>query len=159
MKNCARCKTDLDESNFCKDRHSRDGLHRICRSCMSKARSEFRINNLESCRERERAFSRSRDRSGYNRKYRSATREHRRFEYENAPYEMKSAWRSVAAALRNGTMVRPNVCVICGVECKPTAHHYDYSKRLDVTWLCRSCHNIADRAKAESRALLPKEKT
>lgn len=30
-------------------------------------------------------------------------------------------------------------CVVCG-EIKSQAHHEDYSKPLDVVWLCSRCH-------------------
>lgn len=48
-------------------------------------------------------------------------------------------------AVRTGRLVRPSSCSECGSECKPDAHHEDYAKPLDVRWLCRSCHKIADR--------------
>jgi ribosomal protein S27AE len=45
----------------------------------------------------------------------------------------------VRKALRNGTL-KKQPCVICG---NPTAeaHHEDYSKPLDVKWLCHDCHD------------------
>ena len=39
-----------------------------------------------------------------------------------------------------GNMSRPKKCVKCFKECKPDAHHVDYTKPLDVLWLCRQCH-------------------
>lgn len=43
-------------------------------------------------------------------------------------------------ALRLGQIVRPAYCERCRKECVPDGHHSDYSKPLDVQWLCRSCH-------------------
>ena len=31
-------------------------------------------------------------------------------------------------------------CNLCGSE-KSQMHHHDYAKPLEVTWLCRDCHN------------------
>jgi hypothetical protein len=39
-----------------------------------------------------------------------------------------------------GLIERPDRCSSCGAECKPQGHHADYSKPLEVTWLCRACH-------------------
>jgi hypothetical protein len=46
----------------------------------------------------------------------------------------------VAAALRDGRLTRPDACEQCGIEGKPQAHHHDYSKPLEVEWLCERCH-------------------
>lgn len=56
------------------------------------------------------------------------------------------AWIAVAKALKAGTLIRPSHCEECGVECKPLAHHgngYDIKHRLDVRWLCSTCHVLA----------------
>jgi hypothetical protein len=45
----------------------------------------------------------------------------------------------VHRAIRSGELMRPHQCEICG-NSKPDAHHSDYSKPLEVVWLCRSCH-------------------
>jgi len=45
-------------------------------------------------------------------------------------------------AVKNGVLIRPSCCDRCRKECKPDGHHKDYSKPLDVDWLCRSCHKL-----------------
>jgi len=51
-------------------------------------------------------------------------------------------------AIKSGILTRPNICESCGREnCVIEAHHTDYSKPLEVKWLCRQCHRIADRAR------------
>lgn len=45
-------------------------------------------------------------------------------------------------ALRNGQLVR-QACERCGATERIHAHHEDYSRPLDVTWLCDSCHRKA----------------
>jgi ribosomal protein S27AE len=46
----------------------------------------------------------------------------------------------VANAIRSGRIVRPDTCSKCGATGKIDAHHEDYSKPLDVTWVCKKCH-------------------
>lgn len=46
-------------------------------------------------------------------------------------------------AVSRGEIVRPEFCG-CGAE-KPHAHHEDYSRPLDVMWLCRKCHDARHR--------------
>jgi len=43
-------------------------------------------------------------------------------------------------ALKKGILIRANTCSACGINCKPNGHHPDYSKPLEVIWLCVGCH-------------------
>ena len=36
--------------------------------------------------------------------------------------------------------MKPKECSICGGEKRIVAHHKDYSRPLDVLWMCNSCH-------------------
>ena len=51
------------------------------------------------------------------------------------------AYYTVKIALQNGDLIRPCRCQECGKDCFPDAHHEDYSKPLDIMWLCDSCHS------------------
>ena len=47
--------------------------------------------------------------------------------------------RAVSNAMRDGRLFKPDSCERC--DSRPRgAHHADYSKPLDVDWLCRPCH-------------------
>src|SRR5580698_1884754 len=41
-----------------------------------------------------------------------------------------------------GKLVRPSSCQRCGRISAIHAHHHDYSKPLDVEWLCIYCHEL-----------------
>ena len=57
----------------------------------------------------------------------------------DAVYLLKRrARRLLAYAVEKGVMVR-QPCDRCGAV-KVDGHHHDYSKPLDVRWLCRRCH-------------------
>jgi len=55
--------------------------------------------------------------------------------------EKCQAYRELRAALRKGILERLP-CQVCG-EKKSQAHHTDYSKPLDVLWLCFRHHREA----------------
>lgn len=54
--------------------------------------------------------------------------------------EKNEARRKLQNAVRLGKVVRPSTCQNCGKDCKPAGHHSDYTKPLDVDWLCNHCH-------------------
>ena len=54
--------------------------------------------------------------------------------------EKSRARMAVAYASRRGLLVRGSCCV-CNGDKYIEAHHEDYSKTLEVMWLCRSCHH------------------
>lgn len=57
------------------------------------------------------------------------------------------AHTAVQMAINSGALVRPSQCQACGRDgLKIHGHHRDYSKPLDVEWLCPKCHGAAHRA-------------
>ena len=59
--------------------------------------------------------------------------------YEKYP-EKRAAKEALRAAVRYGKIEKPNNCQECGQEALIHGHHTDYSKPLDVAWLCQTCH-------------------
>lgn len=63
---------------------------------------------------------------------------------------------AVRKAIRRGILTRPNTCEECGTKGGAIqAAHRDYSRPLDVRWLCRSCHSIWDHQKPKTLAHAP----
>ena len=54
--------------------------------------------------------------------------------------EKYKAHIKVNNALRDRKIFKPNACEECSRDLKLHAHHEDYSKPLDVKWLCVECH-------------------
>ena len=51
-------------------------------------------------------------------------------------------------ARREGSIKAPDSCNACGAVVSPDdidGHHEDYSKPLEVRWLCRACHEFEHR--------------
>jgi len=55
------------------------------------------------------------------------------------PKKRRAMWM-VNNRKRSGTIVPPDACERCGSAGPLQAHHPDYSKPLDVVWLCTTCH-------------------
>lgn len=51
-----------------------------------------------------------------------------------------TAHSAVQVALQRGELVKPIACQRCGSQSRLVGHHGDYSKPLDVEWLCGACH-------------------
>lgn len=103
----------------------------------------------------------------YNRRYREKNRQYFRDAYNKWAKEnpdkniqrrnkylstrenrLKSSARSaVYYAIRKGTLVRPELCSRCNLPGKIEADHSDYTKKLDVTWLCKTCHSLVTTAR------------
>jgi hypothetical protein len=52
----------------------------------------------------------------------------------------RAAHHLVNEAVKVGLLVRPSSCCCCGKKATVHGHHYDYTKALEVFWLCASCH-------------------
>lgn len=48
----------------------------------------------------------------------------------------------IKQAILSKKLTRPNECSHCHIKCNTEAHHKDYSKPLEVIWLCRACHAV-----------------
>ena len=61
---------------------------------------------------------------------------------EKSP-EKRAAHVILGNAVRDGLVIKPEFCSKCGkkeVSRRIHAHHHDYTKPVDVTWLCAQCH-------------------
>lgn len=54
--------------------------------------------------------------------------------------EMYQAHKTFTLAVKHGRLQRGTTCEQCGSDRHINGHHDDYSKPLEVRWLCGSCH-------------------
>jgi DNA-binding NarL/FixJ family response regulator len=52
------------------------------------------------------------------------------------------AQKAVRQAIKKGRLIRPTICEQCHQQRYIRAHHDDYSKPLEVRWLCTRCHSL-----------------
>lgn len=120
-----------------------DGYLGKCISCVREYEIQ-RNEKLNACPEwREKELERQRKKSARNRalgKFPNALAiKKSRDAWQARNKHKRQAQAKVHNALRTGKLER-QPCEVCG-EMKVHAHHEDYSKPLDIKWLCVKHHN------------------
>lgn len=54
--------------------------------------------------------------------------------------EKDAAHYRINEEVRQGRLIKPDACERCGANARLAGHHADYSRPLDVEWLCPRCH-------------------
>ncbi len=114
MKTCWKCKTDKKLSKFNKNKTRYDGVQSICRECERDYRKTIRGKNTLS----------------------KAVRK-----YNKSNADKRKARYTISNAIAMGKLTRPDKCESCKQKRFVEAHHENYSKPLDVEWLCTKCHS------------------
>ena len=136
-KKCSECGRVLPISEFNKNRNSKDGLQDRCRECFSRYNKRRYASNPEKFKKDVKSYKEANPRKVLETRMKTCAK---------SPTQ-KNAYRVVDAALKSGDLIRPSFCSACGcsdAEHRIEAHHYDYSKPLDVIWLCTPCHARVD---------------
>ena len=63
-----------------------------------------------------------------------------RDKYIESNHEKYKAHYELNNDIRWGGTIRPEYCSVCNQKCTPEGHHENYSKPLDVIWMCCNCH-------------------
>ncbi len=144
IKECGKCGEPKELKDFYINRAMEDGLTRWCKDCVKK---------YMLLRKQEKALKmptdwkkKTNDMKAYQKAYRKKNAKKltilkEKWLKENP--ERKKAYEIYKYALRKGTLIR-KPCIICGAE-PEYGHHTDYSKPLEVEWLCREHHYRAHR--------------
>lgn len=114
-----------------------------CKECWKAQSRAYRAKNIERIREYDRQRGQLPERKDANaiRQRAMSIEYHRaRFKKWQTQYpERRAAHITAGNAIRDGRLI-PQPCERCGEKNHTHAHHEDYSKPLDVMWLCRPCH-------------------
>lgn len=129
MKHCRDCNETKELADYYMT--AKGAPMHICKACHKEAMRRNRLKNPE-VQERERKRAKLPHRRATARRVAVLWRE------ENP--EAYKAQTKVGNAIRDGKLKRCP-CTICGTTKHVHAHHKDYSKPLDVTWLCARCHH------------------
>lgn len=118
-KHCKTCDTTKPVAEFYKDIWNSTGYTARCMPC---ARESTRIYQSST-------------------KGRKMLKHHRARDYVKNR-EKHLARAAVRTALKSGALTMPVLCSRCYLAKQLQAHHEDYSKPLEVIWLCMSCHKF-----------------
>jgi len=129
MKTCSRCGIEKHISEFQKRKASPDGLTASCKKCLSeydksRANLPHRVKNRIDYAATERGIE-------------SSGRAKKAW-IEKNPTKRK-AQHLVNNAIRDKKLFK-EPCSVCGSSHRTHAHHDDYSKPLNVRWLCYQHH-------------------
>lgn len=148
QKRCFKCGELKPLSEFYKHPQMADGHLGKCKTCTKRDTRQREAEILSTPEGKAKELKRHRLKS---RKYREQGRakpvttayraEVLRRHRDKHPLAAK-ARAAVARAVRSGKLIRRS-CRVCGNK-KTTAHHEDYSKPLEVEWLCVTHHAEAD---------------
>lgn len=130
MKHCPKCHKDLPTSEFHRNKAKKDGLGYVCKICRKEEHACYYEAHKVQCL----AVYRQ-----YYRRNRAAmlAKEAAREKSPEGRWQRR-AYSHVQRAKVKGELV-PALCAHCGAA-NVEAHHDDYSRPLDVIWLCRRCH-------------------
>lgn len=125
-KKCFKCGEVKPISAFYKHAKMSDGHVNKCKECNKKDVRDNRIKKIDYYREYDRKRG---NRQGY---------EYTKHYRERFPKKYR-AHQMVAYAIKAGNLVA-EPCEQCSRADGTHAHHDDYSKPLNIRWLCPPCH-------------------
>ena len=119
FKKCPLCKVTKNLEEFRRSKNRADGRDAVCRKCKVEKETIYREKNREKIREAQR--------NHYN-KNSELIKEKRKKYYD--PVKSKARWLA--------KKIEAKQCIFC--DKKGERHHKDYSKPLDIVFLCKSHH-------------------
>lgn len=143
MKTCFKCGAEQPLSEFYAHPMMRDGHLNKCKTCTKsdvRARAQAKKPQIrEYLREKQRTPEYVAKRQAYLRTDAGkAMMARARAKYAAMYPERRAAHVAVGNAIKQGLLTK-QPCEVCGCE-QSEAHHDDYSKQLDVRWLCTRHH-------------------
>jgi hypothetical protein len=148
MKDCCACGKRLELSEFYVNKASNDGFTARCKTCLRVYQQERRYR-LRASKPAD-WKQKTKDMTAYRKAWAKANPGYmtaKKREWWSRNKDRLKVKYAVRYAIKTGKLVR-QPCVVCGNP-ESHGHHEDYSKPLDVIWLCRTHHtehHVANRA-------------
>ncbi len=120
----------------------KENNHERVKEQNNKATKKYRAKNIDWIRAKGRENAKNREQK-YDKE--KALKWVRKWQKKNK-HKLNAAAKA-RRAVKLGKIIKPNYCQICGDEAKLQNHHHDYSKPLEVIFVCRMCHGLMDRVR------------
>jgi len=131
MKRCGSCGEEKELSDFHDDKKAADGRQFRCKDCKREYCKEHYAKHSKRIKEQVGMYQQT-DAGKASRKRCAET-------YRRSCPQKAAAQNKLNRAVAGGVITR-QPCAVCGSADSVQGHHPDYTKPLDVVWLCRSCH-------------------
>lgn len=139
MKRCSKCGMTKTIDNFYKNTKLGDGYAYYCKECSRKLDIPRGKKYFQENKEKVQARHLE-----WNRNNKEKVKEYVKKSQKKHP-ERQMARVMLNNALKSGIITK-KTCEICGSDKNIHAHHENYYKPLEVTWLCAQCHTNKHRA-------------
>jgi len=145
MKICRECGIEKPLSEFYKHDAMADGHLNKCIPCVKSRVKKHREANLEKIKAYDKARSnqphRIQARKDYMQTDAGKKTKKKAIDAYHKRYPMKYAAQIITRNyVRDGKLIPATSCSVCSGTKKIEGHHDDYTKPLEVRWLCESCH-------------------
>ena len=145
MKICRECNTEKPLLEFYKHAAMADGHLNKCIQCVKSRIKKHREVNLEKIQAYDKARAnephRVQARKDYSKTEAGKRAKKKAMDSYREKFPMKYAAHVITRnGVRDGKLVPAKICSACGSTKKIEGHHDDYTKPLEVRWLCESCH-------------------
>jgi len=132
---------------------------RACKECRKQMVRANRAANREYYRAYDRGRNMRPDRVEARREYiqtdaGKASKQKAIAKYNTKNPKKYAAKNAVNNAVRDGKLTKPDTCSECGAGGRIHGHHDDYSKPLEVRWLCPACHKAHHNTQGKGDATL-----
>jgi hypothetical protein len=156
-KRCFKCLSVKPIEAFYKHAAMGDGRLNKCIECTKADVKRHRLENIERLRAYDRMRASMPHRVAARKEYaqtQQGKNAHRRALRVSAKLhpERRKARVMFGNAVRDGRVTPWPVCAVPECERKPEGHHPDYSRPLDVVWLCTKHHRQAHQIEREELA-------
>jgi len=145
MRLCKKCGIVKEDEDFYKSKSIKSGFRTPCKECTQKKNKEWAKNNYGRIREYVKEYTSKdgwRDKSNsYNREYHQKNK-NKCCKYKRELYHKNIEHNKVRGIFHNEVKsgrIKRQPCVHCG-SLKSQGHHPDYSKPLEVIWVCSAHH-------------------
>lgn len=144
-KTCFKCNVKKPLSDFYKHPMMADGHLNKCKECAKTDVKANRLKRIDYYKAFDAARSNLPHRVEARRQYALTERckesqRLSRIRYQERMPDRRAAHVLLGNAVRSGVVAKPKNCEWCGSQGKLHGHHEDYTKPLDVIWLCVPCH-------------------